>query len=120
MPPSRPNILILITDQHSKYHLGCYGDDVVRTPNLDGLAERGVTLDNTYCASPVCVPSRMSFMTSRRPSANEVWNNNHVLRSDIPTWAHALGAAGYETSLICVTTWGAITGKRAQWRRSLQ
>lgn len=95
-----PNILILITDQHSKYHLGCYGDDLVRTPNLDALAARGVTLDNAYCASPVCVPSRMSFMTGRRPSANEVWNNNHVLRSDIPTWAHALGVAGYETSLI--------------------
>ena len=42
----------------------------------------------------------MSFMTSRRPSANRVWNNNHVLRSDIPTWAHALGASGYETALI--------------------
>lgn len=97
---SSPNILILMTDQQSKYHLGCYGDDVVRTPNLDALAARGVTLDNAYCASPVCVPSRMSFMTGRRPSANGVWNNNHVLRSDIPTWAHALGVAGYETSLI--------------------
>ncbi len=95
-----PNILILMTDQHSKYHLGCYDDKVVRTPNLDALAARGVTLDNAYCASPVCVPSRMSFMTGRRPSTNEVWNNNHVLRSDIPTWAHALGASGYETSLI--------------------
>lgn len=89
-----------MTDQHSKYHLGCYGDQLVRTPNLDKLAARGVRFDNTYCASPVCVPSRMSFMTSRRPSANGVWNNNHVLRSDIPTWAHALGASGYETALI--------------------
>jgi choline-sulfatase len=89
-----------MTDQHSKYHLGCYGDELVRTPNLDKLAASGVRFDNTYCASPVCVPSRMSFMTSRRPSANRVWNNNHVLRSDIPTWAHALGASGYETSLI--------------------
>ncbi|MCH2664440.1 sulfatase-like hydrolase/transferase [bacterium] len=96
----RPNILLLMTDQHSKYHLGCYGDELVRTPNLDRLANEGMRFDNTYCASPVCVPSRMSFMTSRRPSANRVWNNNHVLRSDIPTWAHALGIAGYETALI--------------------
>ena len=100
MASGSPNILILMTDQHSKHHLGCYGDEVVRTPNLDALAARGVTLDNAYCASPHCVPSRMSFMTGRRPTANEVWNNLHVLRSDIPTWAHALGAAGYETSLI--------------------
>jgi choline-sulfatase len=96
----RPNILLLMTDQHSKYHLGCYGDGLVRTPHLDKLAASGVRFDNTYCASPVCVPSRMSFMTSRRPSANQVWNNNHILRSDIPTWAHALGMAGYETALI--------------------
>jgi choline-sulfatase len=94
------NILLLMTDQHSKYHLGCYGDELVRTPNLDNLAASGMRFDNAYCASPVCVPSRMSFMTSRRPSANRVWNNNHVLRSDIPTWAHALGVAGYETALI--------------------
>ena len=96
----QPNILLLMTDQHSKYHLGCYGDELVRTPNLDRLAAAGMRFDNAYCASPVCVPSRMSFMTSRRPSANQVWNNNHVLRSDIPTWAHALGIAGYETALI--------------------
>jgi choline-sulfatase len=95
-----PNILLLMTDQHSKFHLGCYGDELVRTPNLDRLAASGMRFDNTYCASPVCVPSRMSFMTSRGPSANRVWNNNHVLRSDIPTWAHALGVAGYETALI--------------------
>ena len=96
----QPNILLLMTDQHSKYHLGCYGDDLVRTPHLDKLAASGVRFDNAYCASPVCVPSRMSFMTSRRPSANQVWNNNHILRSDIPTWAHALGIGGYETALI--------------------
>ena len=97
---TQPNILLLMTDQHSKYHLGCYGDELVRTPNLDRLAASGMRFDNAYCASPVCVPSRMSFMTSRRPSANHVWNNNHVLRSDIPTWAHSLGIAGYETALI--------------------
>jgi len=97
---SRPNILVLMSDQHSKYHLGCYGDGVVRTPNLDGLAREGMAFEAAYCASPVCVPSRMSFMTGRRPSATQVWNNGHVLSSGIPTWAHSLGAAGYETALL--------------------
>ena len=96
----RPNVLVIISDQHSKYHLGCYGDGVVRTPHLDGLARRGMRFDNAYCASPVCVPSRMSFMTGRRPSANRVWTNSHILSSAIPTWAHAMGAAGYETALL--------------------
>ena len=94
------NVLLIMSDQHSRYHLGCYGDPLVRTPHLDGLAQRGVRFDNAYCPSPLCVPSRMSFMTARRPSANRVWHNGHILSSAIPTWAHALGASGYETALI--------------------
>ena len=97
---TRYNVLILISDQHSKFHLGCYGDPLVRTPNLDRLAAGGMRLDSAYCPAPLCVPSRMSFMTSRRPSANRVWTNGHILSSAIPTWAHAMGAAGYETALI--------------------
>ena len=97
---SRPNILVLMSDQHSKFHLGCYGDGLVRTPNLDCLASQGMTFDAAYCPAPLCVPSRMSFMTGRRPTANRVWNNGHILTSAIPTWAHALGAAGYETALV--------------------
>ena len=42
MPDSLPNVLIIISDQHSKHHLGCYGDPLVRTPHLDRLAERGM------------------------------------------------------------------------------
>lgn len=97
---NRPNVLILISDQHSRHHLGCYGDPLVRTPHIDRLAAEGMRLDAAYCASPLCVPSRMSFMTSRRPSANRVWTNHNVLSCAIPTWAHAMGAAGYETALV--------------------
>ena len=95
-----PNILFILSDQHSKYHLGCYGDPVVRTPHLDRLAGEGMRFTNAYTASPLCVPARMAFMTGRRPSANEAWLNEHILSSALPTWAHAVGAAGYETALI--------------------
>ncbi len=95
-----PNVLIIMSDQHSKHYLGCYGNNLVRTPHLDRLAAAGMVMDSCYTASPLCVPSRMSFMTTRYPSANKVWGNNHVLSSAIPTWAHAMGAAGYETALI--------------------
>ncbi len=98
--PARPNVLILMSDQHSKYHLGCAGDAVVRTPHLDRLSAEGMRFSQAYCASPLCVPSRMAFMTSRYPSSNRVWKNNHILSSALPTWAHAMGAAGYETALI--------------------
>ncbi len=100
MPEQKPNILIIMTDQHSRQFLGCYGNDIVRTPNLDRLAGRGMRFTNSYCPSPVCVPSRMSFMTGRFPVHNQVWNNENLLSSSIPTWAHAMGTAGYETVLI--------------------
>lgn len=97
---NRPNILIIMTDQHNKHIAGCYGDEVIRTPNIDRLAGEGARFENAYCAGPLCVPSRMSFMTSQTPSHNRVWDNKHILPSSVPTWAHALGAGGYETALI--------------------
>lgn len=95
-----PNILVLISDQHSKHHLGCYGDELVRTPHLDRLASEGMRFDAAYTASPVCTPSRMAFMSCRQPSSTHVWSNSHLLHSGTPTWAHSLGAAGIDTALI--------------------
>lgn len=97
---SQPNLLYIHSDQHNPYVTGCYGDDLVKTPNLDKLASEGVVLDNVYCPSPICVPSRMSMLTGRYPYENRVWTNSHILDSGIPTFAHAMGAAGYEPVLI--------------------
>lgn len=91
----RPNLLYIQSDQHSAAVLGCHGDHVVETPNLDRLAANGVSMTSAYCASPICVPSRSSFLTGRYPHENRVWTNSHVLDSGIPTLAHAMGAAGY-------------------------
>ncbi|MCL5275492.1 MAG: sulfatase-like hydrolase/transferase [Chloroflexi bacterium] len=96
----RPNLLYIHTDQHNPYVTGCYGDPLIQTPNLDRLAANGVVFDDTYCPSPICVPSRMSMLTGRHPCQNEVWTNSHVLDSGIPTLAHAMGAAGYRPILI--------------------
>lgn len=89
-----------MTDQHSKHVLGAYGNDLVRTPNLDRLASQGVRFDSAYCPAPLCVPSRMSFMTSRLASRNRALDNSAMLSSSIPTWATSLTIAGYETALI--------------------
>lgn len=96
----RPNLLVIMSDQHSPHVLGCEGDPVVRTPNLDALAAQGTLFENAYCQSPLCVPSRMSFLTARHPSDIGVWTNGCILPSDTTTFAHSLGAAGYETALI--------------------
>lgn len=96
----RPNLLYIHTDQHNPFVTGCYGDPLIRTPNLDRLAENGAVFENTYCNSPICVPSRMSMLTGQHPYQNEVWTNNHILDSGTPTLAHAMGAAGYRPVLI--------------------
>ena len=91
----RPNILYIQSDQHNPNVTGCYGETTVRTPNLDALAARGTVFTNAYCASPLCVPSRTSFLTGQYPHESEVWGNSHILNSGTPTYAHAMGAAGY-------------------------
>lgn len=95
MTARRPNLLFLFSDQHAQRVAGCYGDAVARTPNLDALASRGVSFDNAYCPSPICVPSRMAMLTAREPSAQACWTNDDHLASDAATMAHSLGAAGY-------------------------
>ena len=100
MNSKRPNLLYIHSDQHSPRVLGCYHDPLVQTPHLDHLAARGTVFESAYCPSPVCTPSRMSMLTGRYPFENEVWTNNQVLDSGIPTMAHAMGAAGYRPVLI--------------------
>lgn len=96
---NRPNILILMADEHAPQFSGVYGHPLVRSPNLDRFAGDGVTFDAAYCNSPLCVPSRMSFMTGRFPSAIGVYDNASPLASDTPTWAHLLRSVGYDVTL---------------------
>ena len=100
MSERRPNLLFLFSDQHAQRIAGCYGSGVPGlTPNLDRLAAGGVTFDNAYCPSPLCVPSRMAMLTARHPFEQECWTNDDYLRSDAATWVHAVGAAGYRPVL---------------------
>ena len=99
MRSDRPNLLFLFSDQHTQRVAGCYGDVLGATDNLDRLATQGVTFDRAYCPSPLCVPSRMSMLSGRWPYEQECWTNDDYLRSDAPTWLHAVGAAGYRPVL---------------------
>src|SRR6187549_478771 len=64
---ARPNILHIMSDDHSYPHLGCYGNPDIKTPNLDKFAAQGIRLDRAYVACPQCVPSRAAIMTGRSP-----------------------------------------------------
>lgn len=79
--------------------MGCAGDPIIQTPHLDALASRGVRFDTAYCPYPMCCPSRMAFMTAREPHEIGVYGNAQELRSDIPTFAHAAEASGYDAIL---------------------
>ena len=57
MPPSK-NLLILMSDEHNPKIMGCAGNDIIHTPNLDALARRGTRFTGAYTASPICVPAR--------------------------------------------------------------
>ena len=97
--PRRPNILILMADQMTAGILPAYGNRVARTPHLDALAERGVVFEAAYCNSPLCAPSRASFLAGRLPSALGAYDNAADFPASVPTFAHYLRAAGYRTVL---------------------
>jgi arylsulfatase A-like enzyme len=99
---ARPNIVFVMPDQLRADFLSCYGAEFIHTPNIDSLAESGVTYDRAYSPHPVCVPARISLMTGMDAIKNGVLDNGQTLRPDhqacgIDTWPELLSEAGYET-----------------------
>jgi choline-sulfatase len=94
------NLLFIMSDEHSKRVLGCYGHPMIRTPNLDRLAKRGVRFTDAYCNSPICVPSRASFQTGRYVHDICFWDNAIAYDGSVPSWAHRLRAAGHRVESI--------------------
>ncbi len=94
-----PNILFIMADQLAPQVLPAYGHRVVRTPNLDRLAEGGVGFANAYCNFPLCAPARFSMLSGRLPSRIGAFDNATELPASVPTVHHYLRAAGYRTCL---------------------
>ncbi|MBV8443804.1 MAG: choline-sulfatase [Hyphomicrobiales bacterium] len=99
MPARAPNILVFMADQMAPAFLPIYGHPLVRAPNMLSLADSGVVFDSAYCASPLCSPSRASFMSGLLPSRTRVYDNAAEFSPDIPTFAHHLRLLGYRTIL---------------------
>jgi choline-sulfatase len=99
MASSRPNFLIIMADQLTPGVLPAYGGRVARTPHLDALAAAGIVFESAYCNSPLCAPSRFSFMTGQLPARIGAFDNAAELAAELPTFAHYLRDAGYETVL---------------------
>ena len=94
----RPNILILMADQLAPAALAAYGG-AAQTPHIDALARAGVVFDSFYCNSPLCAPSRFSWAAGQLPSKIGAYDNAAEFAAQVPTFAHYLRTAGYQTAL---------------------
>ena len=94
------NMLFIMCDEHNPRVLGCAGHPMIRTPNLDRLAARGVRFTDAYCNSPICVPSRASFHTGRYVNEIRYWDNAIAYDGRVPTFGHRLRDAGHRVESI--------------------
>lgn len=93
----KPNVLFIAVDD-LKPMLGCYGDEVIKTPNIDRLAQQGTTFLNAHCQQAVCGPSRASLLTGLRPDTTQVWDLKTRIRKihpDVVTLPQHFKANGY-------------------------
>lgn len=101
LPAAEPklNVLLILSDDHSFPHVGCYGDADIKTPNLDKFAAQGMRFDRAYVTCPQCVPSRASIFTGRSPVAIGMSRFSAPLPRDVKTYSEALRAAGWFTGV---------------------
>ena len=89
------NLLIIMSDQHNRRMLGCYGHEIVKTPNLDSMAAQGTLFTDAYTPSPVCVPARGAFATGKYVHQIGTWDNAIAYDGRIPSWHHQLRDRGH-------------------------
>ncbi|MBC8234448.1 sulfatase-like hydrolase/transferase, partial [bacterium] len=92
---SRPNILLIFTDQQRADTIHAAGNPVIKTPNLDRIAREGVLFSSAYTASPVCVSARCSLIFGQYPHNTGCADNGHRMPEDRPTFMQVLSESGY-------------------------
>lgn len=96
---AKPNILLVLSDDHSVPHLGCYGGTDAVTPNLDAFAAQGIRFDRAYTTAPQCAPSRASIFTGRSPVALGITRFTQPAPRRFPFFSDVLRENGYYVGL---------------------
>ena len=96
----RPNIIFIMSDDHSEAAISAYGSKLISTPNIDRIANEGVQFNNSFVTNSICAPSRAVLLTGKYSHLNGVLDNNQVFNGDQETFPKLLQEAGYETSMI--------------------
>ena len=91
----KPNILVVISDEHRKDAMGCAGHPFVKTPHLDALAARGTRFTNAYTSSPMCVPTRAALACGDHVHRTGFWDSATPYDGSVEGWMHDLRAAGH-------------------------
>ncbi|WP_426186516.1 sulfatase family protein [Microbacterium sp. TWP3-1-2b2] len=97
---ARPNIVLILTDDHAAHAIGSYGSVVNSTPRIDEIAHAGVRLDNCFCTNALCTPSRASILTGTYSHINGVTTLETPIDASQPTFVSQLRDAGYRTGIV--------------------
>lgn len=95
----QPNIILIMTDDHTRQAMGCYGG-VIETPNLDRIAAEGIRMDNFYVPNAISGPSRACILTGKYSHKNGFTDNSKTFDGDQQTFPKLLQKAGYQTAMI--------------------
>lgn len=100
MSDSRPNILLVMSDDHAAHAISAYGSRINATPRLDQLARGGMRLDRCFCTNSICTPSRATILTGTYSHINGVTTLRTHLDNRQVTFPKLLRAAGYRTAIV--------------------
>jgi len=99
-PGSRPNVVVVFTDDQRWDAMGCAGNPFLKTPNMDRLAREGARFANAFCTTSLCSPSRASMLSGLYAHAHQVLDNFTEYPASLPSYPKRLQESGYETGYI--------------------
>ena len=97
---TRPNIVFIMSDDHSERAISAYGSKLIDTPNIDRIANEGVRFNNSFVANSICGPSRAVMLTGKHSHINGFTDNHSRFDGNQPTYPQYLQKSGYQTAVV--------------------